>query len=83
MVKVLLEKIKHRYYEFLLANRSIAFVKKKGLSFLAEKIVLRFDKDCNEIKFNRFDNIKFLHEICTILDMYDAYTINAYRSGWT
>jgi len=33
------------------------------------------------MKFERYDQARFLHEISTMLDLFDAFNIMAYRKG--
>ncbi len=76
---MIIEKIKDAYKNFLNAHISVTMLRKNVLTVLSNKYIDRFENSCNEIKFSRYDKIRFLHEISTLLDLYDAYMIMAYR----
>lgn len=51
------------------------------MEMISDKLIQRYENECNEIKFKRSDEFYFLFEIRQILLMYEAFHIVAYRQG--
>lgn len=81
VTKVIMNKVKVAYKRFLTAQHSVKLLKKDVPNELSEKIIERYQNNCDSIKFSKLDFIRFLHEIANLLDLLDTFNIISYRMG--
>lgn len=81
VTKIIMEKVKFAYKRFLTAKHSVDLLKKDISYEISEKILERYQTNCDQIKFSKIDTIRFLHEIANLLDLQDSFNIVSYRSG--
>lgn len=82
ITKTLVQKIKDAYGRFIIAHQSLKIMKHRGPNIISKQIISRYEHSCNQIKFNKFDPVKFVHEITFMLDLTQAYHISGYRLGY-
>lgn len=82
ITKTLVQKIKDAYGRFIIAHQSLKLMKHRGPNILAKQIISRYEHSCNQIKFNKYDPVKFVHEITFMLDLTQTYYISGYRLGY-
>ena len=63
------------------AHYKVRYLKTELYHEIAKKLIERYRTTCNAIKFTEYDNIKFVHEVSTMLDIFNAYNIVSYRYG--